>query len=138
MDEDVRAAWVAALRSGEYKQGHGALCQDDPREGGKDGKLYCCLGVLAELAAKAGIVSPAKKEEEEEGVSVRWLYSSKSGDYSSFLSREMRKWAGIEDRDPTVTIHSRSVPLSKLNDELGYTFDDIADVIEADGAGDAK
>lgn len=131
MNADVRAAWVAALRSGEYKQGHGALCQDDPEAEGE--KLYCCLGVLAELAAEAGIVSPAKKEAKEEGVSVRWLYSSKSGDYSSFLSREMRKWAGIEDLDPTVLIHSRSVPLSKLNDELGYTFDDIADVLEIGG-----
>lgn len=33
--------WVAALRSGDYEQGTGALC--------RDGK-YCCLGVLARAA----------------------------------------------------------------------------------------
>jgi hypothetical protein len=32
--------WIAALRSGKYKQGRNALC--------KDGK-YCCLGVACEI-----------------------------------------------------------------------------------------
>jgi hypothetical protein len=34
--------WIAALRSGEYKQGIGYLI--------KDGKYYCCLGVLCDVA----------------------------------------------------------------------------------------
>ena len=37
MDADIKREWVAALRSGEYKQGRGQLCIDDH---------YCCLGVL--------------------------------------------------------------------------------------------
>lgn len=37
MDKRLRDEWVAALRSGEYKQGKGLL---------KDGDKYCCLGVL--------------------------------------------------------------------------------------------
>ena len=37
----VRAKWVAALRSGKYKQGSGALhCQDG---------AMCCLGVLYDV-----------------------------------------------------------------------------------------
>jgi hypothetical protein len=37
MDKELKAKWVAALRSGEYEQGEGSLY-----EGGK----FCCLGVL--------------------------------------------------------------------------------------------
>lgn len=42
MDAQKKAEWVAALRSGEYKQGNGRLyCPDE--------NSYCCLGVLAKL-----------------------------------------------------------------------------------------
>lgn len=41
MDPEVKAKWVAALRSGDYKQGEGAL---KDIEG-----CNCCLGVLAEI-----------------------------------------------------------------------------------------
>lgn len=37
--------WIAALRSGKYKQGAHAL---------RKGDKYCCLGVLCDLAAKDG------------------------------------------------------------------------------------
>ena len=40
MEKELRDRWVAALRSGEYKQGKSALR--------RDGK-YCCLGVLREI-----------------------------------------------------------------------------------------
>jgi hypothetical protein len=39
MDKDLKAKWIAALRSGEYKQGIGVL--HHPVK-----KTYCCLGVL--------------------------------------------------------------------------------------------
>lgn len=51
MNKDVQVAWEAALRSGDYAQGAGALCwlrHDGP-------PLYCCLGVLCELAVDAGV-----------------------------------------------------------------------------------
>lgn len=37
---DLKARWVAALRSGEFPQGHGYLLNDG---------RYCCLGVLASV-----------------------------------------------------------------------------------------
>jgi hypothetical protein len=40
MDKKLKAKWVKALRSGEYKQGGGYLFSD--------GK-YCCLGVLLHI-----------------------------------------------------------------------------------------
>jgi len=48
MVPEIKAQWVAALRSGEYVKGRNHLQ--------KDGK-FCCLGVLCELAVKAGIVT---------------------------------------------------------------------------------
>jgi len=39
MDATVKAAWVAALRSGKYKQGEAAMYN-------RTTDAYCCLGVL--------------------------------------------------------------------------------------------
>lgn len=41
-----RAEWTRRLRSGEYKQGYGALKSDRDTSGGV---LYCCLGVACEV-----------------------------------------------------------------------------------------
>lgn len=46
MKPEVKAAWVAALRSGEYEQGKGQLRHID---------AFCCLGVLCDIAAKHGV-----------------------------------------------------------------------------------
>ena len=40
MTPEFKAAWVAALRSGKYEQGRGAL---------RTGDTYCCLGVACDL-----------------------------------------------------------------------------------------
>lgn len=40
MNAELKAKWVAALRSGEYQQIKGKL---------HDGKGYCCMGVLHRL-----------------------------------------------------------------------------------------
>jgi hypothetical protein len=53
MDGKIKKKWVAALRSGKYKQGQAFLFRDDE---------YCCLGVLIDVqdpewlkSAKAGL-----------------------------------------------------------------------------------
>lgn len=46
MRPDVKAKWITALRSGEYRQGRGSLREHD---------AYCCLGVLCDLHAKETI-----------------------------------------------------------------------------------
>ena len=47
---ELKAKWVKALRSGEYRQGRGKMkdLMATAVTGGKP--FYCCLGVLAELA----------------------------------------------------------------------------------------
>lgn len=44
MDAKIKADWIAALRSGEWKQARGQLHKDG---------AYCCLGVLCEVAGIA-------------------------------------------------------------------------------------
>ena len=42
MPQPLLDKWLAALRSGEFKQGVGMLCNHEPWVGNS----YCCLGVL--------------------------------------------------------------------------------------------
>ena len=42
----MKKKWVAALRSGEYKQGKAALCNNG---------RYCCLGVLQDVAPRKDV-----------------------------------------------------------------------------------
>ncbi len=44
MDKIIKAKWVEALRSGEYKQGKGVLRGSDMTK-----PTYCCLGVLCDV-----------------------------------------------------------------------------------------
>lgn len=47
MAPELKARWIAALRSGQFKQ-----CDGQLREDLDDGSCaYCCLGVLGEVAA---------------------------------------------------------------------------------------
>jgi hypothetical protein len=66
MDKKLKAKWIKALRSGEYKQGKGVL-----RSGtGKDAS-YCCLGVLCDVAGKRvqeGQLYPTLKHQIEFGL----------------------------------------------------------------------
>jgi hypothetical protein len=41
MDQEIKTKWVAALRSGNYKQGRYVLRDESG--------FYCCLGVLCEV-----------------------------------------------------------------------------------------
>jgi hypothetical protein len=49
MNKELKAKWIAALRSGKYKQGRSRL---------KHSGRHCCLGVLCEVAG----YQPARHE----------------------------------------------------------------------------
>lgn len=93
--------WVAALRSGDWRQTTGHL----KREGG-----YCCLGVLAELLGQL--------DTDDVG---RGSVAVGGGRLYQILPPSVRDVVGMTD--------SESGTLSSLND-LGTTFLDIADKIE--------
>lgn len=125
MIAEIKARWTAALRSGEWEQGHGSL--------NEHGKL-CCLGVLCEEAVKDGVITA-------DSVIRREFYTSYAG-ATDVLPRQVREWAGLPGADgehnpnnPVVTVDGKVVSLAELNDgENGWephTFEQIADIIDA-------
>lgn len=144
MNPDIKAQWVAALRSGDYRQGREQLHTYD-----EEIKIerYCCLGVLCDLAIKAGVVESkllfadgrAKKFGPVGGAD----YEFESGELPEIVS----KWAGLsvtydpydigEDAEvdyysnPSVTDGPGRISLAEANDEKAYDFRRIADLIEA-------
>lgn len=111
MNQEIKAKWTAALRSGEYKQGRGQLKTRSPNDG------YCCLGVLCDLYDK----ELWQTEEAVNGiVAITYLGSS------SFLPPLVRAWADI---DNCGTFDEDGRTLSSENDS-GATFAEIADIID--------
>jgi len=134
MDPDIKAEWVADLRSGEYAQGMGYLCKTD--EG------FCCLGVLSEQAVRKGAAT------KQVGVDLAKYFANDNsmGEVSS-LGKGIATWAGvtyIDEGKEVVTAYGK-LPfklrpgidgygggftyLDDLNDS-GMPFSQIADLIE--------
>jgi hypothetical protein len=124
MDKGIKADWLTALRSGEYKQGKGFLKSQQGEH-----VSYCCLGVLCELAAKAGIVEDSEVDED--------AFVHTFDGQSSYLPPKVAIWADIQYQGKiyregdTGSISDRrvSVDLADLND-YKLDFAGIADVIE--------
>lgn len=120
MNKDPKAKWLAALRSGEYKQVKGVLKSPDG--------CFCCLGVLTDVYAQ------------EHGLEFTDSVDD-SLNYNGLLSEPVAKWAGLTECSPevvaTVTTangtklrgEKRGLPL--LNDHYDFDFNQIADLIEA-------
>lgn len=102
MNKELKAKWVAALRSGNYEQGRNTLRSADNR--------YCCLGVL--LCVK-GSFRPAQ------------LFMSGEGDLAVY--QYMDGLLGKSDADQRQHRHR----LAEMNDHQDKTFGQIADYIEA-------
>lgn len=111
MNPEVKAEWVKALRSGEYKQTKNLLHRVD---GG-----YCCLGVLCELAVKAGIIDAAARDPEDPQV---WYYDLEE----CIIPLSVERWAGLDGPAESIVTGS----LMTFNDK-GKDFAFIANVIEA-------
>ena len=90
MNAQIKAAWIAALRSGEYKQGQGRL---------RFGDEFCCLGVLCDLAFKQGL--------------GKWEgFAFKSNGFhlvATVLPPPIADWAGLEQIDPTINKQGISI-----------------------------
>jgi len=134
MNKEIAQQWVAALRSGKYKRGTGALKTNDG--------LHCCLGVLCDLHSATGdgywtpAASPSDKPYYTTANNHRpdRNYSSHS---SAYLTSVVREWAGIGSHCPTVPIEvdgfpPKKISLAEINDEANAEagFDQIADLIE--------
>lgn len=102
MKPEIKELWLKALRSGEYKQAKNYLRRNDQ---------FCCLGVLCDLHAKAGLG-----------------FWDNDGGYlheDKVLPRTIQEWAGLNTSEP----EAEGRTLSGLNDD-GVDFNEIADIIE--------
>jgi hypothetical protein len=120
MVPEVKAKWLAALRSGEYTQAQERL---KTYEG-----CFCCLGVLTDLYNKE--TGKGEWTPEDEGV----VFSSGGDEEGTVLPDEVRIWAGLPICNPGVKVGDPDSPynesLAELND-AGMVFGEIADKIEA-------
>lgn len=113
MDPAVKRKWVEALRSGKYPQSRDFL---QNRQG------YCCLGVLCELAVKAGV---AQK------VDLKTAGLTSYDRETKVLPQSVCTWAGLDpnENSPDVWFAGEFTSLAYLND-TGTPFPRIAEVIE--------
>lgn len=100
MNKKIKAQWIAALKSGEYKQGKNKLRT-------KVGS-FCCLGVLCNLHAQAHPEIAARQTKMKDT-----------------LPDEVVKWASLEKNNPLIGKNSATT----CNDVLGYNFTKIANLI---------
>jgi hypothetical protein len=113
MNPEIKARWVAALRSGEYEQGKGKLNQ---------GGAMCCLGVLCDLHARE---TGGAWEHVTSGIA----YYSGSPNY---LPEQVREWAGLpEPRLGAFVRIGRASEALPVHNDAFRTFAEIADAIEA-------
>ncbi len=128
---EARALWIQALRSGEYKQTDGRLCEVD--DGAEDpNPSYCCLCVACEVFITA---EPDMQMVVEDKEHVRHF----NGSYAT-LPLDVKNWLGMidsageygdsedEDWDPDTS-------LAQDNDSHGLTFNEIAAIIEGEPEG---
>ncbi len=120
---EAKAKVVAALRSGDYKQTTGCL---------HDIGGYCCLGVASDVYLK---------ERGLEWVKHSDPLSTLQGINSEYacLPSEVEDWLGADECNPHLYV--KDVPtddyaegefsMSACNDDLKLTFNQIADLIEA-------
>ena len=117
--------WVDALRSGDYGQTTGVLC---------NGKDYCCLGVACEVAIKDGVDVLRTPKAGECGVSGCGTCASVSYDgEGAVLPSSVCQWLGISALNPTLKAPGEcgvTATASTANDTHKWSFAQIADAIE--------
>jgi hypothetical protein len=117
VNKDIKAEWVAALRSGFYKQGKYQLREQ--------GEFYDPCGVLCELAVNAGVLDPArftpKRDDDPERSWSGYQYGTTGDNGGTGLPKAVQEWAGLA--------YYQGYRISIMGDK-GKKFDEIADYIE--------
>lgn len=132
MNREVCETWAEALVSGDYEQGVGGLRQ-------RPTDTYCCLGVLCDLAVKAGVIpEPSPGDHEwwyhEPGENIPALCKGEGctggctvalNSSICFLPRAVVEWAGLDAIDPVLKGRAASC----WNDSARSSFEFIAGLI---------
>ena len=126
MNSEVKAKWLEALRSGEYKQARYMLksCND----------AFCCLGVLCDIYIDEVEGCWVSDEgDHTEGYSM--INFNKLERAKTDLPPSVIEWANLEEANPQVFVghctscDARFNTLTELNDS-GKDFEFIADLID--------
>lgn len=145
MNPTVKVAFVARLRSGMDAQTCGVLNRtrpgttpgtDRPDEVHPAG--LCCLGVLSEMAADAGVVNRVIDDANGRiGYTIPgWkIDDAEADDYVAYgvLHPKVQEWAGVSSVDPLIAVEGETTPMTmaSLNDQLRLSLPAIADRVEA-------
>lgn len=117
MRSNIADRWICALRSGEYVQGAHRLQSASG--------LFCCLGVLTDMAIKEGI--------------GRWDYSRYHPTFiaddgqedTNFLPAAVAEWAGVQSAAGRYGESEHSEDYLATRNDMGMSFEAIADLIDA-------
>lgn len=109
MDPEVKKEWIAALRKGDKPQGRSWLERDGQ---------FCCLGILCGIAVERGDFGRI-----QDGGRIEYMKG-----YSSNAKVLPVDIYGV-GASGTFMIGDQYYSLAYLNDQ-GFTFDQIADIIE--------
>jgi hypothetical protein len=120
MNENAKK-WVAALRSGKYKQ-----CKSVLKNTYKGEDSYCCLGVACDLYQQE--VKDLYVKPPEGPFTVTYFDNC-----TAHLPSKVIDWLGLQ----SITGYyledgTKSCNLAELNDSRQYNFNQIADVIESE------
>ena len=128
--EENRRKWLAALKSGEYKQTRGYLCLLDWET--REPLGYCCLGVAHEVLGAQHHAVESQRE------TARWrVYEDSAGHASKdFLTPGARDALGFRVADPRINFPAHHVKygqtVADLNDDR-WDFEQIVWAIEQFG-----
>jgi hypothetical protein len=110
MDPEIKAKWIAALESGEYKKGKHKL------RGGDD--TFCCLGVLCDIYHKETGKGEWLKQTPNALNAVSFNADVNANDCRNSLYQPfpVQMWSGID--------YGQSRALANINDDA-MTFDAV-------------
>ena len=124
MNKEIAKKWCAALRSGDYKQGTDVLHNTS-------NNTYCCLGVLCDIYQREGNKFDTVSVDNF-GVETDNGFENLSATYfdgrCDVLPVVVMRWADIDCSSGS--FDDDLYNLAAMNDDHGYTFGDIAKVIE--------
>ncbi len=111
MNQTIKTMWTTALRSNEYKQGHGELHKGD---------RHCLFGVLCDIHAKVH--------------GIAWEHENDYGCFSYLGNtisppHEVIVWAVLTGGNPVVIVNDDIMGLVSLNDD-GISFITLANLID--------
>lgn len=143
MNREIAERWIAALRSGQYRQTANRLCRFYIDDEHKEQCSYCAMGLLAELyQQETGELNTIPNKDQPGTISFKDETKNKWS--AIFIPTEVVQWAGlknsagsfgpsysvwvdIEDEDGSRVLCTSVVA---LNDDARLPFADIADIIE--------